>query len=331
MRYILPLFFLVLVSCSEKPQSLEQVKSSFGPFGKETIKVRPLDYTKTPIYNAVEHHPEDYEYLNKVDIFSIAHMSDGLFLTGLMVKPKKPGNYPVIVFNRGGNRDLGSLIVATAVNIMAPIASEGYVVVATNYRGNSRGEGKEEFGGNDVNDITNLINSMPEVDMADTSRIGLLGLSRGGMMNYLILKDNHADNIKAVINIGGITDLATTIKYHPQIEEVANDLIPNFNKNRALEIKKRSAIHWASELSKTAPILILHGMKDEHVDYSQIPAFTDSLEKHDIPFKSISFKDGNHGIIEYKEDVFVLINDWFGRYVKDSLEFDEPKNREIVK
>jgi len=322
---------LVLFSCSEKPKSLNEVKSDFGPFEGETIKVRPIDYTKTPINNAVKHHPENYTYLSKVDIYSIGHISDGLFLTGLMVAPKKPGKYPVIVFNRGGNRDLGSLIVATAVNIMAPISAEGYVVVATNYRGNSRGEGKEQFGGEDINDIANLITGMAEVDKADTSKIGLLGLSRGGMMNYLTLKENYTNNIKAVVNIGGITDLETTIQYHPEIENVAEELVPNFKSHRTAEIQKRSAIQWADKLPGTAPILILHGMKDQHVDYSQIPAFTDSLEIYGVPFKSISFKNGNHGIIEYKEDVNKLIINWFDRYVKGSIEFNEPTTRVIVK
>lgn len=329
-KYILLSLLLFLFSCSKKPKSLEEVKSDFGTFEKETIKVRPIDYTKTPIYNVVKHHPDDYAYLDNVDISSIAHISDSLFLTGLMVEPKQPGKYPLIILNRGGNRDLGSLIVGTAVNIMAPLAAEGYVVAATNYRGNSRSEGTEQFGGEDINDIANLINSMAEIQKADTSRVGLLGISRGGMMNYLTLKENYTKNIKAVVNIGGIADLETTIKYHPQIEEVASELISNFKKNRAIEIGNRSAIQWTDKLPRTAPILILHGMKDQHVTYSQIPAFTDSLEKFGIPFKSVSFKNGNHGIIEYKDDVRNLMNNWFERYVKNTLKFDEPTTRIII-
>ncbi len=313
---------LLFLSC-EHPKSLEEVKSDYGDFKKETIKVLPIDYTKTPVYNAVKHHPDDYKYLDKVDISSIGHISDGLFITGLMVTPKQAGKYPVIVFNRGGNRDLGGLIVATAVNIMAPLAAEGYVVVATNYRGNSRGEGTEQFGGEDINDIANLIRSMAEIEKADTSRVGLFGISRGAMMNYLTLKENYTNNIKAVVNIGGITDLKTTIKYHPQIEDVAKELIPNFKNNRATEIKNRSAINWVDKFPKTAPILILHGMKDEHVNYSQIPPFTDSLYKFKVPFKSVSFKEGNHGIMEYEEEVNELIKYWFERYVKNTLEFKE--------
>ncbi|MGK7397435.1 MAG: alpha/beta hydrolase family protein [Candidatus Cyclobacteriaceae bacterium M3_2C_046] len=330
-KSIILMTFLVLFSCSEKTKSIEEIKADFGTFENETIKLKPIDYTKTPVYNSVKHHPDMYAYLDKVDISSIGHISDGLFLTGLMVEPKQSGTYPIIIFNRGGNRDLGSLLVATAVNVMAPLAAEGYIVVATNYRGNSRSEGTEQFGGEDINDISNLINSMAEIEKADTSRVGLWGISRGGMMNYITLKKSYTNNIKAVVNIGGITDLALTIKYHPEIEQVAEELIPNFETEGTSEIQKRSAIHWTDELPKTAPILILHGMNDQHVAYSQIPAFTDSLESFGVPFKSVSFENGNHGLIEYRNEVRNQIKNWFDRYLKNSLEFDEPAIRLFVK
>ena len=62
------------------------------------------------------------------------------------------------------------------------------MVVASQYRGNDGGEGMEEFGGADVNDIFNLIPVLDQNPKADTSRIGMEGTSRGGMMTYLCLK-----------------------------------------------------------------------------------------------------------------------------------------------
>ena len=63
------------------------------------------------------------------------------------------------------------------------------------------------------------------------------------------------------------------------------------------------------QLPKTAPILILHGMNDQHVDYSKLPPFTERLEEAGVPFKSVSFENGNHGIIEYKDEVRQRVND----------------------
>lgn len=318
------------MSCHDNRRSIEEVQADFGDFSSQTIKLLPVDYTQTPIYKTVSHNPDRYAYLDDIDIFSVGHMSDGLFLTGLLVAPKKEGKYPVIVFNRGGNKDLGTLIIATAVNEMAPIAAQGYVVVATNYRGNSRSEGAEQFGGDDVNDVKNLINSMAELDNADISRVGLLGMSRGGMMNFLTIKNEPDTNIIAVINIGGITDLGLTIQYHPQIEDVAKELIPDFEKNRVAEIKKRSAVYWTDLLPKTTPLLMLHSVDDQHVNYSQIPSFVDSLEKNNIPFSLVSFNNDVHGLTNHREMVRKMILDWFDKYVKNSSPVEQTSLRKTV-
>ncbi|MEZ4800181.1 MAG: prolyl oligopeptidase family serine peptidase [Flavobacteriales bacterium] len=110
------------------------------------------------------------------------------------------GNYPCVIFNRGGNRDFGVFKIAHAAITLGEIAKEGYVVIASQYRGNAGSEGKEEFGGSDVNDIVILPKVLEEVEGADTSRIGMYGWSRGGMMTYIAL--TKMKNIKAAA-VGG--------------------------------------------------------------------------------------------------------------------------------
>ena len=186
----------------------------------------------------------------------------------------------------------------------------------------------KEFGGKDVNDITNLIESLHFITSADTSKVGLFGISRGGMMNYLTLK-RKINKIKAVVSIGAITDMNTTIKYHPRIDGVCEELIPNYLDNKAVARNKRSVTNWVDKLPKT-PMLILHGMKDQHVDYSQIPPFLDSLEKYHVPFKSMSFENDNHGIKKHREFISLEILKWFERYLKREEVFKEEKIREII-
>lgn len=329
------LYFLILcsliMSCGHQTKSLEEIKKDFGDFQHQTIKTIPIDYTTTPVNEIIEEHPEKYKYLDDVLLYSIGHISDGLFIKGLLVKPKKEGKYPVIIYNRGGNRDLDLLLVSTAVDVMAPIAARGYIVVASNYRGNSVSEGHEEFGGIDVNDLRNLLTSLSEIPGADTSRIGLFGISRGGMMNYLILKDGQQSNIRAAVNIGGITDLQTTIQHHPQIEEVLSELVPFFEENKTIELQKRSAVYWTDQLPVNVPILILHSKNDEHVNYAQIPPFIDSLKKHGIPHKFISFENDKHGLRNHEEMVLKMTLDWFDKYVRDTVLFNEISIQENVK
>jgi len=92
----------------------------------------------------------------------------------------------------------------------------GYVIVASQYRGNGGGEGKEEFGGKDVNDVLNLIPLLSNMPQADTARIGMFGWSRGSMMTYLAL--TKTTTIKAAVVGSGLTDLITSLKERPEPE-----------------------------------------------------------------------------------------------------------------
>ncbi len=326
-RHSIILFFFSVISCGPKTPDTEELKQKFGDFAGGTIKMLPVDYTQTPINKKIDHHPEDFTFLNEVDIYSMAHLSDGNFVTGFVVKPKTPGNYPCIILNRGGNRELGRLLVATAVEVMAPLAAKGYIVAATNYRGNSGSEGKEEFGGADVNDVLNLINSMSEIESADTSRVGLLGISRGGMMNYLTLKQTKNSNIKTAASIGGITDLGLTIEHHREIGHVADELIPGY-KDHILESNiERSANYWVYDLPASVPLLIMHSKMDDHVYYSQALTFADSLEHYGIPYSLMSFENDKHGLVEHKDLVFNTTVTWFNRYVRDGVSFEEVNKR----
>jgi dipeptidyl aminopeptidase/acylaminoacyl peptidase len=71
--------------------------------------------------------------------------------------------------------------------------------------GNDGGEGHDEFGGDDLNDITNLIPLADEIPQADNNTWGIEGWSRGGMMTYLTLTRNSL--FKAAIVTGGIANL----------------------------------------------------------------------------------------------------------------------------
>ncbi len=241
--YLTAIVLSTFLSCNSKKEPID-LQEKFREFSGQNILLKTVDYKEAPIAKKIEHHPELFTHLDEVEIFSMAYYSDSLLVSGFMVQPKKPGKYPVIVFNRGGNQELGRLLVATAVEVMAPFAAEGFVVVASNYRGNSGSEGKEEFGGADVRDNINLITHLHEIEKADTNNINLLGISRGGMMNYLTLKNYKGDKIRSVATVGGVSDLEITLKHHPVMEEVYQELIPNYNEKPKEVLQARSANYW---------------------------------------------------------------------------------------
>ncbi|NHN25775.1 S9 family peptidase [Flavobacterium jejuense] len=279
------------------------------------------DYSKLPFYSKITEEIngtttwiKNYKFLDSISIFKIQYLSDGLKVNGFIIEPKIAKKVPCIIFNRGGNRDFGNLTVNTAFRL-GKLANEGYVVIASQYRGNGGSEGKEEFGGKDINDVLALIDVLKEVDIADTERIGMYGWSRGGMMTYIAL--TKTDKIKAAVVGGAPSSQYESIKDRPGMEkEVLADLIPEYEKNKEIELYKRSPVKWANQFSKDVPILILHGTSDWRVRPEQSLNMAQEFTKYRIPYRLIMFEGGDHGILEFREEVEENIINWFDKYLR---------------
>lgn len=254
------------------------------------------------------------DILDGIEIYNLTYLSDGLKVKGMMVKPEKSGKYPCIIYNRGGNRDFGALDKRIVAFFLGNLAKEGYIVIASQYRGNAGGEGQEEFGGKDVNDVLILTEVLKEVEEADTSRIGMYGWSRGGMMTYIAL--TRTDKIKAAVVGGANSDL--TVIDRPNMETgVYAELIPNYEENKEEELTKRSAIYWADQFPKNVPILLLHGNADWRVKSTNSLKLALEFEKYRIPYRLKIFEGGDHGIREFRLEVEKDIINWFNRYLRD--------------
>lgn len=260
-----------------------------------------------------------FSALSEVDIEEITYWSDSLKIEAFAAIPKKEGKYPVIIYNRGGNRDFGALQLFKGkfkypvAYFFTQLAKEGYIVIGCNYRGCGNSEGKDQFGGNDVNDILNLIEVLKEIPQADVSKIGMYGWSRGGMMTYLAL--TKTNQIKAAIVGGAPTD--KTIMDRPEMETtVYAELIPDYWKNKEVELKKRSACFFADQFSKEVPILMLHGNADWRVKSTQPLKLALKLEKHRVPYRLKIFEGGDHGLRTFRTEVNKEVLSWFDRFLK---------------
>ena len=260
-----------------------------------------------------------YSFLFDVIIEKVTYQSDGLKVKGYLAQPKNDGKYPCIVYNRGGNKEFGKLNSKKAVFILAKVASWGYVVAASQYRGNDGGEGKEEFGGNDVNDVLNLMPLFDNVNNTDTSKMGIYGWSRGGMMTYLAL--TKTNKFKAAVIGGGLSDLRMWIDTrNDTIESVYYENIPNYTENRSEAINSRSAIFQVENISKTTPILMFHGTADWRVVPEMALDLSKAFINNKIPHRLVMFEGGNHGLSEFKSDVDMMAKQWFDDYLKNSKE-----------
>ncbi|MDF1544935.1 MAG: prolyl oligopeptidase family serine peptidase, partial [bacterium] len=158
--------------------------------------------------------------LDQVNMEEITYLSDNLKVKGYMATPlgeKPEGGWPLLIWNRGGYGDRGSLDDLRATLILASTAAWGYMVLATQYRGNRGGEGREDWGDNDINDALNLIDVAKETGLADLSRIGIEGASRGGMSTYgALIRD---DRFCCAIVHAGLSDLFALEEEKPQFAE----------------------------------------------------------------------------------------------------------------
>jgi dipeptidyl aminopeptidase/acylaminoacyl peptidase len=281
------------------------------------------DWSAYPIYpklveskNGVTQWKSTFKYLDSIEVYAISYLSDGLKINGLLAKPKATGQYPCIIYNRGGNRELGALKAAHGALTLGQLAKEGYVVIASQYRGNGGSEGQEEFGGADVNDILILPEVLQEVAGADTARIGMYGWSRGGMMTYIAL--TKTNRIKAAVVGGAVSDSYAIIRDRPEMETmVMAELIPNYAEDKTKALDSRSAILWANRFSKQVPILMLHGNADWRVKPEQSLKMALAFEQYRIPYRLIMFEGGDHEISEHEQAVEAQVLDWFNRYLKN--------------
>mgnify|MGYP005994125667 CR=1 FL=1 len=312
MKYIkLILIPLIFFGCQAQTEKLLVEKSLIS------------DWSKYPMYSklveekeGVNEWKDEYYYLDSINVYEITYLSDGLKIKGFLVEPKSKGKYPCIIYNRGGNREFGSLKAYHAATRLGQIAKEGYVIIASQYRGNEGSEGQEEFGGNDVNDVVILPQVLKEITRANTDKIGMYGWSRGGMMTYIAL--TKTDKIKAAIVGGAVSDGFALVKDRPDLEDVVHaELIPNYTSNKKEELTKRSAVKWADRFSKEVPILILHGNSDWRVKPEQSLIMALEFEKQRIPYRLIMFEGGDHGITEHRNEVNREVLNWFDRYLKN--------------
>ena len=256
------------------------------------------------------------EHHTTTDLFKVTYLSDGLKINGYIAQPKEPSIYPIIIFNRGGNRDFGSINDIAANFILRTMASWGYVVAASNYRGGGGSEGMEEFGGADVNDVHNLIPLLANEKMADTTRMGIYGYSRGGLMTYRVIAESC--KFKAAIIGAGLANSMRNIEKRPEMEEyVFSQLVPDYINNKEKGLKERSAIFWTDKFCKTTPIMLLHGSSDWRVSPEDALDMADSLYKYKHPYRFHFYEGGDHGLTEYRPQLYHAVKEFFDYYVRD--------------
>jgi dipeptidyl aminopeptidase/acylaminoacyl peptidase len=251
-----------------------------------------------------------------IDAQRITYKSDGLNVTGVMITPKiiPEEGLPLLIFNRGGSGKYGMITVLQILYLLAPLASMGYIVLASNYRGNDGGEGAEEFGGADVHDVINLLELGKLLPTWNNKHCFMAGWSRGGMMT--LLADKLGAKLDAIATVAGMTDCISTMHDHPDMRELYARRVPFANEHELNDqLKERSAVYWADRIH--APLLIQHGDADERIHLDQAERLTHLLKQRGHPHCTIIYAGGNHFLNAQRADLLREIDNWFRYYRKD--------------
>ncbi|MBN1299922.1 MAG: S9 family peptidase [Melioribacteraceae bacterium] len=256
------------------------------------------------------------ETVDNTTVEKITYLSDGLRVKGYIAYPKDYSKkYPCIIWCRGGIGNAGAIDSFTARGIFGQLAAWGYVVFSTQYRGNDGGEGNDEFGGSDINDVLNLVKLAKHIPQADEKIWGIEGWSRGGMMTYLTLTKSKL--FKAAVVTGGIANLRCNSEesrfmrklYELTMGKYGSD---NFNHN----CQSRSIINITEKLPGSTPLLIIHGSNDERVLPHDSLDLSYKLLANKIPFRLVILEGGDHFLKSHRSEVDIQRKQWFKKYLK---------------
>ncbi len=248
-----------------------------------------------------------------LDAWRITYPGQAGRVTGLAVLPKERAEtMPLVIFNRGGNREFGRLGVNNIVFPLADLARAGYAVLASNYRGNDGGEGTEEFGGAEVQDVLDLL-ALGQRQPWWNGTAYLLGWSRGGMMTYLALKQGA--KVNAAATLAGLADLEAGRQVRPDMQSVYERLIPGIAANESAmraALEARSAVCWPEALD--TPLLLLHGDADNRVDVSHSTLLAERMARLHLEHRLVVYPAGTHSLSRYHKEVAAEVLGWFAAH-----------------
>lgn len=293
------------------PNLNNDMRNVFNQLKKWSVSAERLTLTPGVIEKLADHASIAIANEKLVEVYTFLYDVLGQKVSGFIAIPKTQSKpLPVVIFNRGGTGDYGLIPRGRLFTRIADIATWGYVVIGTQYPGNSLSEGLDERGGvSDLESILRLKSLINTLDVTDEEKIGMFGESRGGMMTYLSLK--KVDWIKAAVTVGGLTNLQRSLELRPEMKQVFEASFGNTKK----DIVDRSAVKWAGSF-RQVPLCVIHGGEDDTVSPLDSLELATELQKNNLKYGLHIIAGGNHGLTNRSERRDAITRDWFDTYLK---------------
>ncbi len=259
--------------------------------------------------------------LGDVSRFSFAG-AEGDKVFGYVVKPAglaKDAEAPTVLWAHGGPQGNWSNSWSSRWNPQA-WAGAGYAIVTVDFHG-STGYGQDftdsinnDWGGKPLEDLQKgLAAARQQFSFLDDEKACAAGGSYGGyMMNWI--EGAWPDGLDCLVNHAGLFDMRA---FYYSTEEL---WFPEWDFGGPYYERTEAYEKWdpaAKVADWKTPMLVIHGLKDYRVPYTQgIGAFT-ALQRKGIDSRMLVFDDENHWIlkpknnIQWHEEVFR----WLGEYL----------------
>lgn len=256
---------------------------------------------------AKDHLPTEYGSIK-------AH--DGQTLYYSMIKPANfdaAKRYPVFLFTYGGphsqrvTRQWGNLF-------NQYMAQQGFVVFVLDNRGSSRRERAftdviyGNLGAHEVEDQLTGIDWLAQQSFVDPKRVGVFGWSYGGFMTLRLLEAG-SDKIAMGVSVAPVTDWAL---YDTHYTEQFVGATPQSDP----AAYERSGV-FAHLDGLKSPLLLVHGMADDNVLFTNSTRLIDALVNRNVRFELMTYPGAKHGISSRagQRHVYGLIEAFFKKHL----------------
>ena len=314
--YSLALVFLVTLGLDAFAQSSEDSDGAELLVGRAVVTL--------PSFSEISERPLIELYTNESEyerarsdagyrLERLTYISDGIEVVAYLYRPNSVGTpQQTIVFNRGSyiRNDAAPEYLA----MFHRLAKAGFVVLSPMYRGSEGAGGKDEMGGDDLNDLMRTAELADELPSVDARRLFLLGESRGGMMVLQAIRDGYP--ARAAATYGSPTDFFRLLADDPErYEGIADQIWPEWRSRTDEIIGRRSAVNWADRID--VPLLILHGGEDRSMPVGQSLRLAATLQALGKSYELHVFGYQNHMISGMAVERDALATAWFERHVSD--------------
>lgn len=199
----------------------------------------------------------------------------------------RTNTWPVLIYCRGGIGKVGSV----RTHWLEQLANLGqHIIFAPCYRGAEGGEGRDEFGGNDREDVFSAFRFLQNLPFVHPDRISVMGFSRGSI-NATQTAVNMP-NVSRLILWGGVSDLAETYEERIDLRRMLKRVIGGSPTKKPEDFQARSPIRMADQIK--CPVLIMHGTHDVQVDFSHGSRMFNTLKEMDANVEFHKYEGYGH-------------------------------------